>query len=108
MAVIGDELPSDTLVLYKGRDFKWSFENLDERGQAIPFPPGRLFFEFDTSPLTTWEFVITGSRADLKVEHPEVNKVPTRTKWQLVFMPAAEQASGGGDPVAIGTVRVIS
>ena len=48
MAVIGIELDSDTLVLTKGRDFKWYFENLDTNGQAIDYPPGELYFELLT------------------------------------------------------------
>lgn len=47
-AVIGIELDPDSLVLTRRRDFKWTFENLDEKDSPIPFPPGELFFEIDT------------------------------------------------------------
>lgn len=48
MAAIGIELDPDQLVLTRGRDFKWHFENLDENEQPIPFPAGDLFFELQT------------------------------------------------------------
>ncbi|AEJ93399.1 minor tail protein [Mycobacterium phage Benedict] len=48
MAVIGIELEPDQLVLTRRRDFKWTFENLDEDGNAVDFPAGELFFELDT------------------------------------------------------------
>lgn len=46
MAVIGIELPQDTLVLTQNRDFRWTFENQDENGVAVNFPAGDLFLEF--------------------------------------------------------------
>ncbi|QFG10377.1 minor tail protein [Mycobacterium phage Anthony] len=48
MATIGIDLDSDQLVLHKGRDFKWTFENVDEHDNPIDFPAGDLFFELDT------------------------------------------------------------
>ncbi|QHJ86516.1 hypothetical protein SEA_MABEL_6 [Mycobacterium phage Mabel] len=48
MANIGIVSDADTLVLWKGRDFKWSFENLDENRQPVDFPDGRLFIELQT------------------------------------------------------------
>lgn len=99
---IGIELESDQLVLTKGRDFKWSFENLDTEKQPIAYPEGDLFFEFSNGE--EWHFVIDDMLASLKVEHTEVALVPARTKWQLVFLEAGEVA--GGDPIARGQVLV--
>ncbi|AEL17838.1 minor tail protein [Mycobacterium phage Trixie] len=48
MADIGIRVDADSLVLWRGRDFKWQFENLDTNGNATDFPPGRLFFELQT------------------------------------------------------------
>lgn len=47
---IGVDLGQDRLVLTRGRDFKWSFQNLDDSTppQPIDFPPGELFFELQT------------------------------------------------------------
>jgi hypothetical protein len=104
MSVIGLELDSSSLVLTKGRDFKWGFKNVDESGVAVNYPPGSLFIELYTSPVTKWPFTISGSEAVCKVESEEVDKIPSRTHWQLVFLPQGEVA--GGDPVARGTVKV--
>ncbi|QJD52219.1 hypothetical protein PBI_JF2_3 [Mycobacterium phage JF2] len=104
MSVIGPQLEADTLVLTRGRDFKWSFENLDASGAPVDFPEGQLFFEFATSPKTLWDFVIDGSPATIKVESEDADLIPARTKWQLVFLPDGE--AGGGDPIALGTVQV--
>lgn len=103
MAVIGVQLAADVLVLTTGRDFRWSFENLDENGQAADFPAGQLYFELDTSPITQWQFTIGGSLASLKVENTAADLIPARTAWQLVFLPAGETA--GGDPIALGKVK---
>ncbi|AGY36949.1 tail protein [Mycobacterium phage Fredward] len=46
--VIGIELEPDQLVLTRGRDFKWSFENLDEHNQPVDYPAGDLYFEIQT------------------------------------------------------------
>lgn len=99
---IGPEVPSDTITLYKNRDFKWGFQNLDENDQPIPFPPGSLFFELQTSPLTNWVFEIDGSEASLKVESEAAALIPAKTKWQLVFLQTGESA--GGDAIATGSV----
>jgi len=103
MAVIGIELEPDELVLTRGRDFSWAFENLDETGNPIPFPDGELFFEFALDPVVTWEFTISDETATLKVEHDDADAIPARTKWQLVFLPDGEDE--GGEAVALGTVR---
>ncbi|QDK03443.1 hypothetical protein SEA_PAINTERBOY_6 [Mycobacterium phage PainterBoy] len=60
--------------------------------------------ETGKSPLTLWHFHISGTRADLKVESEEADKIQPRTSWQLVFLPEGEEA--GGDPVALGRVVV--
>lgn len=105
MAVIGVELEQDELVLTKGRDFKWAFVNLDASGAAQSFPAGSLYFELYTSPTkTTWQFTITGSQAVLKVESVDVDLIPARTRWQLVFKQTGEAV--GGDPLARGVVRI--
>lgn len=105
MAVIGIELEQDELVLTKGRDFRWTFTNLDENGAATAFPSGSLYFELYTAPsTTTWTFTVVGPVATLKIESTAVDLVPARTKWQLVFKPTGEAA--GGDPLARGVVRI--
>lgn len=48
MSAIGVETNIETLVLWKGRDFKWNFENINSEGVAEDFPAGDLFFEFVT------------------------------------------------------------
>lgn len=49
MADIGIELGGDSLVLTRGRDFEWIFENVDETTkQPTDYPAGELFFELDT------------------------------------------------------------
>ncbi|QBJ00196.1 hypothetical protein SEA_PHARAOH_6 [Mycobacterium phage Pharaoh] len=48
MSTIGIEIDQDELVLTRGRDFRWSFENLDTANQPIPFPTGDLYFELET------------------------------------------------------------
>lgn len=45
---IGLALDSDTLVLTRGRDFKWLFENQDTSGNPVDYPAGELYFELDT------------------------------------------------------------
>jgi hypothetical protein len=100
---IGIELESELLVLTKGRDFEWVFENLDPNNNPIDYPDGELFFEF-ASDVDDWDFVIDGSIATLKVESTVVDTVTDRTKWQLVFLPAGEPA--GGQPLALGQVQI--
>jgi hypothetical protein len=104
VSVIGLELEPDVLVLTKHRDFKWVFDNVDKNDVPIPFPAGKLYFELETKPPTKWEFTISGSRASLKIESEEADKVLARTCWQLVWLPDGEAA--GGDPVAYGKVKV--
>ena len=108
MAVIGIELEAIQLVLTKGRDFKWAFQNLDENDEPIDFPAGELYFEFASVlvadvPLK-WDFVIVDDLASLKVESAAADLIPNRSKWQLVFLEDGEVA--GGDPVARGQVKV--
>jgi hypothetical protein len=107
MADLGIRADQDTLVLWKGRDFKWAFDNLDpETGDPIDFPAGRLFFELQTGETPTeWDFSFNGSQAVIKVESDEVAQIPKRTKWQLVFLPDGEVA--GGDPITAGLVEVV-
>ncbi|AZS11976.1 hypothetical protein SEA_ZETZY_3 [Mycobacterium phage Zetzy] len=105
MADIGTRLDSDSLVLWRGRDFKWTFENLDASGEPVNFPAGRLYFELQTSPTTEWEFDIVGSTATIKVESTDADDIADRTKWQLVFLPDGE--TSGGDPLAWGTVAKV-
>ncbi|QHB41187.1 hypothetical protein SEA_CHUPACABRA_3 [Mycobacterium phage Chupacabra] len=102
MSVIGPQLDQDTLVLTRGRDFKWSFENLDATGQPVDFPAGSLFFEFENG--TKWNFTIGGPVATIKIESEAVNQIAARTKWQLVFLPEGEES--GGDPIALGLVQI--
>lgn len=102
---IGVETDPTLLVLTKGRDFKWSFQNLDEvTGAPVNFPSGTLYFELETNPITTWTFSIGGSVATIKVESTAVDLIPPRTRWQLVWRQTGETA--GGDPVARGIVLV--
>lgn len=104
MSVIGRSLDSSVLVLTKGRDFTWSFIHQNEAGQTVDFPAGDLYFEIYTDPVLTWDFTVVGSEASLKVESEVVDTVPNRTRWQLVFRASGEAA--GGEPLAIGIVRV--
>ncbi|AER48194.1 hypothetical protein BLUE7_6 [Mycobacterium phage Blue7] len=48
MADIGIRVDADDIVLWRGRDFKWNFENLDLNGDPADYPAGRLFFELQT------------------------------------------------------------
>ena len=104
MAVIGVEVDPVDLVLTKGRDFRWSFQNINEANVPIPFPSGSLYFEIATAIPLTWTFSIVGDTATVKVESEVVATVPNRTKWQLVFRPTGEAA--GGDIVSYGNVRL--
>jgi hypothetical protein len=106
VAQIGINTDGSTLTLWRGRDFKWAFENLDANGNPTPFPDGRLFFEFRVGETPTeWDFTISGATATIKVEHTDVALIPNRAEWQLVFMPDGEAA--GGDPVERGRVAVV-
>lgn len=104
MSVIGVELEPDTLVLTKGRDFRWAFKYVNDANVSTPFPAGKLYFEFDVNPVVKWEFTISGDTASLKKESEDVAAIPARTKWQLVWLPTGEVA--GGDPIAYGRVKV--
>lgn len=50
MSDIGIRLNTDKLVLTRGRDFTWSFDNLDDSRppQPVDYPAGELYFELDT------------------------------------------------------------
>lgn len=48
MALIGVNLGQDQLVLTRGRDFKWNFQNLDVSGDPADYPAGDLYFELAT------------------------------------------------------------
>ena len=48
MSLIGVDIPADRLMLQKGRDFQWSFTNLNSDNEPVNFPAGQLYFEFDT------------------------------------------------------------
>ncbi len=104
MSVIGVELETSQLVLTKHRDFKFSFDFKDESGAAQPFPAGELYFEIYQTPVLKWPFTISGSHASLTIQSEVVDKVPARTRWQLVWLPDGEAA--GGDPLARGVVKI--
>lgn len=104
MSVIGPVFAPDKLYLTRGRDFKWAYKLVDVDGNPVDFPAGKLYFELLTDPLLEWEFSIDGDEAVLKIESEITDTIPDRTKWQLVFLPEGEAA--GGDPVALGTVKV--
>jgi hypothetical protein len=94
----------DKLFLTRGCDFKWAYKLVDCDGVATDFPPGRLFYRFDTDPQTLWEYVIEGDVATIKVESEEVDLIPNRMGYKLVFLPDGEDE--GGDPVSLGNVQV--
>ncbi|AOZ61247.1 hypothetical protein SEA_DARTHPHADER_6 [Mycobacterium phage DarthPhader] len=54
------------------------------------------------SATTLWHFLIEGTMAHLKVESEDADRIPARTRWQLVFLPEGEEV--GGEPIARGTV----
>lgn len=101
---IGTELDNEQLVLIKGRDFRWSFQNLDVNDQPVDFPAGSLYFEFTGVTADPWTFTIDGDTASLKVESDVVDTIPARTKFQLVFLSDGE--AEGGDAIALGSVTV--
>lgn len=106
MADIGINVTGDTLFLWRGRDFKWNFEMLDVNNQPMDFPAGDLYFEFFVGETEhVWDFDIDGSQASIKVESTDVDKIPARTPWQLVFLPEGELT--GGDPVTWGQTVLI-
>lgn len=102
---IGLELPVDSLILTRGRDFRWSFQFAEDDGTPVNFPAGSLFFELTpASGVVRWEFDIVDAMASLKVESEDVDLIPAKTLWQLVWLPEGEAA--GGDPKARGKVVV--
>lgn len=48
MSDIGLRPEGSTLVLWKGRDFAWNFELVDENKQPVDFPDGQMYFELQT------------------------------------------------------------
>ena len=104
MAVFGKPLGVSRLVLTRGRDFKCGLKYADRHGVEQDLPAGDFYFEVYTDPVLTWRFTVSGSRAFVKVEHEVTDTVPDRTGFQLVFLPEGEPA--GGDPVALGKVKV--
>lgn len=48
MAEIGVDVDPDSLILWRGRDFRWTFTNLGTNRQPEDFPNGRLFLELQT------------------------------------------------------------
>lgn len=101
--IVGTELPPGALLLTHGRDFDWSCTNRDSTGAPTAFPPGALFLELATTPITTWDFTIAGNTASVHVESTALAAIAEGTPWQLVFLPAGEDA--GGYPLALGVVR---
>lgn len=102
---IGIKLPPETLVLTRGRDFKWAFRNLDANLDGEDFPAGDLYFELATGDTPTeWHFDIVDDLASLKIESEDADLISNRTTFQLVWMPDGE--AEGGDVVAIGRVQV--
>lgn len=54
---------------------------------------------------TNWPFTVDGSSASIVIEAPACDVIQARTSWQLVFKPEGEDATAGGDPLALGIVR---
>ena len=48
MVAIGNDIEPMQLILQKGRDFTWAFENVDENDVPENFPAGQLFLELQT------------------------------------------------------------
>jgi len=48
MSDIGLRPEGSTLVLWKGRDFAWNFELVDENKHPVDFPDGQMYFELQT------------------------------------------------------------
>ncbi|SHX57065.1 Uncharacterised protein [Mycobacteroides abscessus subsp. abscessus] len=48
MSDIGLRPEGSTLVLWKGRDFAWNFELVDENKQPVDYPAGQMYFELQT------------------------------------------------------------
>lgn len=46
--IIGQIIEPSSLVLTRGRDFKWAWDNLDVAGNPVDFPAGQLYFELET------------------------------------------------------------
>lgn len=104
-SVIGLELPVDSLILTRGRDFRCAFQLTDDDGVPVPFPPGALFFELTTqSGVVRWDFDINESLVSIKVESENADAIAAKTLWQLVWLPDGEVS--GGDAKARGKVVV--
>ena len=100
---IGLKLPNETLVLTRGRDFQWVFVNLDDAMEEAEFPAGELLIVFPEIE-AEWPFTIDGTRASIKVESEDVDLIPNRALFHLVWMPEDEEA--GGEAIAVGRVVV--
>lgn len=48
MSDIGLRPEGSSLVLWKGRDFAWNFELVDENREPVDFPAGEMYFELQT------------------------------------------------------------
>ena len=48
MAEIGVDVDPDSLILWRGRDFRWTFTNLGTNRMPEDFPDGQLFLELQT------------------------------------------------------------
>lgn len=64
MSVYGVDLDTDLLVLTRGRDFKWAFDNVDPTTkEPVNFPAGNLFFELQTRGESNARQLVTVSGA---------------------------------------------
>ena len=109
--VFGSVPDCATLELVAGADYMWSFElrypsTHVQAGQPQAFPAGQLFYRIFTAPVeTVWPFTVAGAVASMKVEEVEVAKIPDRSRFHLVWLPAGELS--GGQVWAVGKVRVV-
>lgn len=105
MCDCGQGFAQDRINLVAGCDWKKAYKLVDRNGVDVPFPAGRLYYRIAVGGETVlWEFAISGSEAVLKVESEDVDLIPNRTKYKLIFHPEGEEA--GGDPVALGSFTV--
>ena len=107
MPIMGVILSPEVLPLYRGRDYQRTFESKDVVTKLpVPFPAGDLFLEFCQNPKKIFKATITGSSAVFKIESEDCDKIPDRTKYQLVWLGATEPA--GGQCVGFGQVKVVT
>jgi hypothetical protein len=100
----GTDLTAGNLYLVKGREFAWTYENLDNSGNPLDYPAGDLYFEIETDPVTTWHFTISGSMASIDVSASDTAPITPGLRWQLVFLPSGD--TSGGEALAFGMVVV--